>query len=184
MKLTLLRLRDHLKLKIYSFFYPEREYYYRKPFDWHCGFGKKITRWQKQELATCNLVKYGHKPKRPTMKAMKRAQRTTFSKIRYQKEKKDTWNTSHKTEIIERGDCEDQAIYIMSLLRDQCTDWRCLGVGIAGNHAFAIVQIDENDFWIIDNGHLSYSIEKASQLLPYKHLRPVCGFNLFKKWSY
>jgi len=184
MKLTLLRLKDHLKLKIYSFFYPERELYFRKPFDWHCGFGRKIRNWQKRELATCNLVKYSHKPDMPTKAAMRKAQRRMFSKIRYQKEKKDVWNTSQKTEILGRGDCEDQAIYIMSLLRDQCTDWKCLGVGIVKGHAFAMVKIDESDFWIIDNGYLSYSIEKASCLLPYKHLQPICGFNLFKKWSY
>jgi len=184
MKLFLLRFRDYLKLRIYSFFYPEREYYFRKPFDWHCGYGKKITEWQKQELATCNLVKYGHKPAVPTKQAMRKAQRKMFSKIRYQKEKKDVWLTSEQAQARGYDDCEGQACFIMSLLRDQCTDWECLGVCLVKGHAFATVQIDENDFWIIDNGHLSYSIEKASQLLPYKHLRPVCGFNLFKKWSY
>ncbi|MCD6262298.1 MAG: hypothetical protein J7J52_04680 [Deltaproteobacteria bacterium] len=184
MKLLLLKLRDFLKLRLHGIVFPERACFFEKPFDWHCGYGRKITEWQKQELATCNLVKYSHKPEKPTKAAMRRAQRKMFSKIRYQKEKKDVWNTSQKTEMLERGDCEDQAIYIMSLLRDQCTDWKCLGVGIVKGHAFAMVKIGEDDFWIIDNGYLSYSIEKASRLLLCRNLQPICGFNLFEKWSY
>ena len=184
MKFLLLKLRDFLKLRVYGWVFPERGCFFEKPFDWHCGYGRKITEWQKRELSVCNLEVPEDAPEVPSRWAMWKAQWKAFRHIKYVKEKGDIWLTSEDVKLRRYGDCEDQAFYVMALLRDACKGWDRLGICLVKGHAFAIVKIDGSDFWVIDNGHLSYSIEKASRLLPYHHLQPICGFNLVKKWSY
>lgn len=178
------KIKESIVLHTYGWICPECESYPRKPFKWRSGYGRRITHWQKRELATCNLTLNSNKPKVPTMWAMLKAQWKVLRTINYTKEKGDIWSTSSEVRLRNSGDCEDQAFLIMALLRDECTDWDKLGICIVKGHAFATVQIDKDDFWVIDNGHLSYSIKRASLLLPFRETQPICGFNLFKKWSY
>ena len=106
------------------------------------------------------------------------------------------WQTSCETEIRGKGDCEDTAIMIWKELRDAGFPDDIIGMvkikWYPGDdkqfHVFAIVNLQDGDFYILDNGALhkygvmSEDVQRASDVLN-KSIELIVGFNLFSIWD-
>ena len=99
-------------------------------------------------------------------------------------ETRDYW--ANTKEILERGsgDCEDQAFVIYKKLIALGYPEKDLGIILVKGHAFACIYYCPCDFYVLDNGHFTMNIVKASDLFPYKGIEPIAGFNLTTCWSY
>jgi len=192
MRRILIRLKILMDYLIFLFkrILSRREYklFERKPFDESVGTLYKIEDWQWRESNKSSSYKKQLTGKIDMNKASE-IHKWVLNNIIYTKDEilysqKDYWATSN--EVLEKGsgDCEDIGIAHWRLFRDAGFPDDSIFIGLLVNHAFAGIQIpEENDFWVLDNGYLSYSIVKASQLFPQKG-KLLCGFNLFDVWSY
>lgn len=99
-------------------------------------------------------------------------------------DKKEHWATTK--EILEKGsgDCEDQAFVIYKKLMAAGYPEKDLGIILVEGHAFACIYYCPCDFYVLDNGHFTMNIVKASELFPCKGKVPIAGFNLTTCWSY
>lgn len=100
-------------------------------------------------------------------------------------DRRDYWQPSWATEYLRTGDCEDYAILKYRIMRECGFPDNRIGIILIKGHAFAALLEPENDdFFILDNGSISYFMKKASETLPYDDREIVCGFNLFNIWGY
>lgn len=166
---------------------------YRKKKLWTSRhYESKIIDWQKRELSS--LPRHLVKEIKTDFIDLQKANNIHWDVhklIKYEKdidawEKKDYWQTSNQTIFLLKGDCEDQAFVRMRLLKEAGLPDKCLAIIIIEGHAFAGIYTDErnNDFYILDNGNLTYCMGWASKILPYFNAQPIVGFNLFDKWEY
>ena len=97
----------------------------------------------------------------------------------------DYWQTSEQTNEKGTGDCEDQAILKYRRMRNSGIPDDKIGIILISGHAFAaLLDPNNNDFYILDNGHLTYFVKRASDVLPYLDEEVKCAFNLFDVWGY
>ena len=84
------------------------------------------------------------------------------------------------------GDCDGQAALKFSMLIRAGFPDDLIGLIYVDGHMFACVyeDIGADDFYILDNGNMTYLMSKASKVLPYYNKSPIFGFNLLSKWSY
>ena len=157
-------------------------------------FRRTISNWQRRESESLNnpTKSSGDLPAGWKNKA-KQIHRDMLKNMEYVSDthlygKCEYWATSKEILKYMKGDCEDQAIYVLRELRDAGFPDNKIGVVIVKEHAFACIHITNNDFWLLDNGYISRQIIKASEIFPVKikgtELKPVCGFNLFDIWTY
>ena len=98
--------------------------------------------------------------------------------------------TSTESEKLLKGDCEDFAILLMRRLIEKGIYWKRVFVCLINRHAFCGLFVDDSyrDFFVLDNGYLSYIEIKASRLFPIKKdnllLNPLYGFNYTSEWRY
>lgn len=105
------------------------------------------------------------------------------------------WATS--TEVIKNksGDCEDQAHYLMLRLAEYgipLNELGCVWVVFKdeenedpSGHVFAIYQYCEDDFYILDNGYLSYSLTTAKKFLSNRpDIKVLAAYNFDEVWEY
>ncbi len=106
------------------------------------------------------------------------------------------WQTSCETEIRGKGDCEDVAILIWKELRDagfpddiiRMIKIKWYPDGEKSFHIFAVVNLQDGDFYILDNGALHRykvmweDVQKASKVLN-DSIELLVGFNLFSIWE-
>jgi len=118
---------------------------------------------------------------------MRRIHRRTLLEIRH--ELGDLWRPSSVTLDRGRGISLDQSIAIMHRLRDAGFPDDSLGVvsvEFSGRrHSFAIVHDRPDDFWVLDNGMLSFCPVRGSVLLAARRdVGVLIGFNFFDVWNY
>lgn len=100
-------------------------------------------------------------------------------------DKKEYWATTD--EILKRGagDCEDIAFVKYRKMFEAGFPRDRIGIVCVKGHAFAIYQYRHDDFYILDNGHLTTLVIEASELFNKgDDLRPIVGFNVGGRWSY
>lgn len=157
---------------------------------------QKALDWQKRQLAELDIgikqtaFKYSkNKIKEVYYKALK--------EIAYQKDiklynKEEYMATIKEIRSLGFGDCEDQAYNIMFRLRELGISDDFLGVLFVSEknkensgHVFAIVQNQDDDFWILDNGHYLAIPTLASKYLAKRDdIEYVIGYNLYSIWNY
>jgi len=158
----------------------------KKPYNFYGSY--KIGDWQKREADSS-----GNPYKQLGIIDMKKAVKIhewILDNITYVTDEKqygmqDYWETS--TEVLEkkRADCEGIAAAHWRLLRDAGFPDSAIGIILVQDHAFACIYEEENDFWVLDNGNISSSIVRASEIFPHPRVgNPIAGFNLFENWSY
>ena len=118
---------------------------------------------------------------------MRRIHRRTLLEIRH--ELGDLCRPSSVTLDRGRGISLDQSIAIMHRLRDAGFPDDSLGVvsvEFSGRrHSFAIVHDRPDDFWVLDNGMLSFCPVRGSVLLAARRdVGVLIGFNFFDVWNY
>lgn len=64
-----------------------------------------------------------------------------------------------------------------------------IGMVVVSGHMFACLHISDKDFYVLDNGYITYKTALASDIFPFetkdgKELQPIIGFNLFDMWTY
>lgn len=98
----------------------------------------------------------------------------------------DHWPTSQEVMDTGKDDCDGQAMLKLHMLLKAGFPDDLIGVIIVEGHMFACVyeNIDDDDFYMLDNGNMTYFMRKASDVLPYYNKPPILGFNLLSKWSY
>jgi len=96
----------------------------------------------------------------------------------------DYWPTSAEVKDTRKEDCDGQSILKWRMLINDGIPHDKIALIVITGHMFTAVYEDENDFWILDNGSLTYSIQKASDVLPYTDKELKYGFNLYEEWSY
>ncbi len=98
----------------------------------------------------------------------------------------DYWPDSDET--LQRGqeDCDGQAILKWRMMKDLGVPDDQIGLIIVPGHMFACYYEDpkSNDFWILDNGNIVYTMHKASKVIPYSDKKLKWGFNLDSEWLY
>jgi len=149
----------------------------------------KIRSWRQQEFSV--IKKYGKNYKTRQLnnndfEIIKKVNWKVNKEIKYTSDEKDLWSPSYETAHKGAGDCEDQAILKLIILRQFNIPDDNLGIVIINGHAFTCVykNINDNDFYMLDNGNCTYFVQKASRVLPYLNEKLLCGFNLFDRWIY
>jgi len=160
--------------------------YKRLKYNGYCNI--KIKTWLKRE----NISIYHQSQDKPSLDYLpniKSIQNWVLRHIEYKVDKinynkKDYWAST--TEILRRGsgDCEDIAFVIYRKLIERGYPTNNVGIILVKSHAFACLYFNEFDFWVIDSGHLTKKIVKASELFPETKIRLLAGFNHSKQWSY
>lgn len=149
-----------------------------------------VCQWQKTQIDSMTFE--NDQPRKNTKGAidlslMRRIHRRTLLEIKH--ELGELWRPSSVTMDRGRGISLDQSIAIMHRLRDAGFPDDALGVvsvQIADRrHSFAIVQDRDDDFWMLDNGLLSFSPLRGSIFFAArKDVHILIGFNFFDVWNY
>jgi len=171
---------SYLFWKVVYLFKKDKRRFTRKPFV-HRGYAYKIFDWQYRERHVFHVVDNINKP---TLKDIKKVHRWVLTNFKYIPDKgKDYWETSD--EVIQKGgaDCEGLAALMMRKLRELGIPDEKLGICIIPRHAFATYWYKDDDFYILDNGYMTYHVVKASEF-SWKKGEPLCGFNLSDVWSF
>lgn len=149
-----------------------------------------VCAWQKTQMAS---MTFENDQPTKTLKGsvdlplMRRIHRRTLLEIRH--ELGELWQPSSVPLNKGKGISLDQSIAIMHRLRDAGFPDDALGVisvEFSGRrHSFAIVQDQTDDFWMLDNGTLSFCPLRGSRFLSaHPEIRVLVGFNFFDIWTY
>ncbi len=150
--------------------------YLYRIYDWQRRESRKP--WiRTQEKAPTNIKQTATKIRNQVLKEIK------YKPDKENFDKKEYWATTRETLSRGVGDCEDQAFVIYRRLYEAGFNHSQLGVCLIEGHVFAIFYYKEDDFYILDNGYMTYAVVEASRFYWSKG-KPICGFNLYKIWSY
>jgi hypothetical protein len=145
---------------------------------------RQYTYWEKKraEWLTCE---YFRPPKRcfynNSFKDLCNCHSIMLNAIEYKRENlKDDWKPSDRTLKDGFGDCEDQAIYLLRLLACHGFNPNDSYILITEGHASVAYWHESNDFWLLDNGHLSWIIVKASEFFPRDNIVPLFFLNYYR----
>ncbi len=151
------------------------------------GYLKKIDIWREKEQQFSENKGIDFILTKKNLKPIKKIHRKIHLIIKYRKDKNiwneaDYWQTYRQTLMLKTGDCEDQAILrYMALKNLRTIPEENLSLIIIKKHMFcAIFNKDFTDFFILDNGFLTYKIRRASKVMPIFGERPIAHFNLFE----
>ncbi|NLY41345.1 MAG: hypothetical protein GX055_06970 [Desulfovibrionales bacterium] len=149
-----------------------------------------VCQWQKTQIDSMTFENdQPHKNNKGAidLKLMRRIHRRTLLEIKH--ELGELWRPSSVTMDRGRGISLDQSIAIMHRLRDAGFPDDALGVVSVQfadrRHSFALVHDQDDDFWMLDNGLLSFSPLRGSVFFSArKDVHILIGFNFFDVWNY
>lgn len=109
--------------------------------------------------------------------------------IKYQSDEQDYWQTSCETLNKRTGDCEDKAILLWRLLRDQGYPQDINRIGwlrnkdeTAPGHMVVILHFEKKTLIADYRHHKLFDLDSYLQKRPYYHL--IFTFNLHSIWEY
>lgn len=98
----------------------------------------------------------------------------------------DYWPTSK--EVLEKlkEDCDGQSILKWRMLIDRGFPQDHVGILLVTGHAMVCIyeDLDARNFYIMDNGNLTWNIRKANETFPYVDKELKAAFNITDMWCY
>jgi hypothetical protein len=150
-------------------------------------WAEQIENWQYREQTGCKFIPYlkNYYDLDVAEKIHNEClQQFTYVKDIEQYNQSEVWSTTPEIELKMKGDCDDFAMLVWKKLRLAGFDPSYLGMVIISGHMFACIHVTDTDFYVLDNGNITYNIRLASRVLPHKGREPICGFNVNQYWVY
>lgn len=147
----------------------------------------KIKDWQRREKEAQNIINAQNGV--VDLNKAKEIHRWILKNIVYVSDeenygKLEYWPTSDEVLKSKKEDCDGIAIACWRKLRDAGFPDDKIGIACVDGHAFCVIFRNNNDFWVLDNGSITYKMELASEALTREGRRPRCAFTLWNIYAY
>ncbi|UCG11620.1 MAG: transglutaminase-like cysteine peptidase [Deltaproteobacteria bacterium] len=159
----------------------------------NCAVPESVANWQERELA-CRAE---GRCINPGVTELQEIAWLAQGMLDHKKDDVDYTQTSCEANESQKGDCEDFGALAYRLLSEAGYPESKIGMVLLvdfGNHdpvtgsyfghTVPVVYIDDFDFWILDNGFLTFVVSRASEFLESSRLSLYCGYNLTEYWIY
>lgn len=167
----------------------------KTPFDYsrYSSTYRKMTSWRSREKAVGDSISPDNSDLPNDWKKIARKVNNWVNRnIKYVTDEenwdsRDYWSSSKETKMKGQEDCDGQAILKWRMLIDEGLPHDKLAllsvVSEKGGHMFTAI-FENGEFWILDNGSISLSVQKASKTLTYTNWNLRYGFTMFNEWRY